>query len=376
MTYETIQEIEARKAEIAAILAGDTADVDLDALASEMDDIDARRAEIENDIEKRTALEARVLTEGIPMTITLNNEEPEVRADLASPEFRSAYWKTMAGEELTAAEERAYTHTTDNYGGALPVETVAGIWSLIEESHPIVSDITIYRTGTVLELTKHTSIAAGDAATVAEGVANDDEQNVFAKVTLSGKDFSKHVEISYALDFMTAGALEAYLTKEIADRLGAALAADIVAEINTGVAAGNKKATDAGVALSWGDVAAAFGLLDGVGAPTVYTRSATLYNSLVSMVDGEGRPLFQVSMQEGARGALLGAPVKVEDAVAANTILIGDPNAVVGNMVKDIMIEEDRDIKRHVRIFSGYARFECELMVDTGFVVLTVTPSV
>ena len=92
------------------------------------------------------------------------------------------------------------------------------------------------------------------------------------------------------------------------------------------------------------------------------------------MVDTTGRPIFQQNANESIRGTLMGFPVKVEDAIADDLVWIGDPKQVVGNMVQDIMVESDKDIKKHVNIFSGYARFQCKLLASKAFAKLDVTP--
>lgn len=290
----------------------------------------------------------------------------------ASPEYRSAFFKKLAGETLSEIEERAFTSTTANFGGALPVETVKQIISNIEEEHPILRDITLYRSGTILEVTLHNAIAAGDAAVVNQGVANADEENTWAKVTLSGKDFAKSVEISYALSKMNGQALEAYLVQEISERLGAALAKDVVTQVVADTHADNKKTSAAVKVTTFVELNGLFALLKQAKGKAVYCNEFTLYSYLTSIVDTTGRPVFQPSMQDGVAGMLLGSPVKVEDAVADNIFLIGAPKKVIGNMVQDIMIESDRDIKRHVDIFSGYARFECKLTNAKSFVVFTM----
>lgn len=353
-------------------------DADLNALETELDGLKEERKVIMDKAEKRKKMMDDVA--GMKdVTVLENFKEERGKEKMAdnftakSPEYRSAYFKTLAEEKLTEVEQRAYTHTTTNYGGALPVETVDGIWNMIEEQHSILGDITLYRTGTIIELTKHTAIVAGDAKEVAEGVANDDEQNTFVKVTLSGKDFSKHVEISYALGKMTAGALETYLTAEIAERLGNALAEEVIKQIDKDMDATNKAlATETNV-IEWKEITKAYGSIKNAGALTVYVNNSTLYNHLVSIQDGQNRVAFQNSMQEGVQGALLGATVKIEEALADDVILIGDPKKVVGNMIQDIMVERDKDIKRHVDIFAGYARFECALVAPKAFAKLTVT---
>lgn len=374
-----LKEIEARMATIKVEL--DKEDVDLNALETEINELKEERKVIMDKAEKRKKMMDDVA--GMKDATVLENFKEERGKDkmpenytAASKEYRSAYFKTLSGEKLTEVEERAYTHTTTNYGGALPVETVDGIWNLIEEQHSILGDITLYRTGTIIELTKHTAIVAGDAKTVAEGVANADEENTFVKVTLSGKDFSKHVEISYALGKMTAGALEKYLTAEIAERMGAALAKDVIAQIDTDMDATNKALVTKAADVEWAEITGAFGSIKNAGSLTVYVNTSTLYKRLVSIQDASKRVAFQGSMQEGAQGVLLGAQAKIEEALADEVILIGDPKKVVGNMIQDIMIESDKDIKRHVDIFSGYARFECALVAPKAFAKLTVTPGV
>lgn len=163
-------------------------------------------------------------------------------------------------------------------------------------------DITIYRTGTILEVVKHTAIAQGAAKTVAENAANDDEQNTFVKVTLSGKDFAKCVDISYAMERMSVDALEQYLIDEISASLGDALAGDVIAQIGTDMTSGNKVNSAANDTLTFRELAALFGKLKRVSAVTVYATRATIYNHLVGMVDTTGPPHLPAFRPGGAGG--------------------------------------------------------------------------
>lgn len=293
--------------------------------------------------------------------------------NVTSKEYRNAFLKNLVGSEMTVEERAAFTHTTANTTAPLPTTMLNEIWDLVSKQHVIMGDIKTYRTGTILEVVKHTAIVAGKAAVTAQGVANaDDEQNTMVKVTLSGKDFSKHVIISYAMAAMSIDALEAYLTAEIAANIGEALADDTIATVKAAVAAGNK-VNSAGVkVVTYLELAKLFGLLKFVNNRVVYVNNATFYNYIVSIADTTGRPIFQPSMQDGAQGVLLGAQVKIEESVADNEIFVGDPQKVVCNMVQDILIEQDRDIKTHTNIYAGYARAESALLNDTSFAILTV----
>ena len=116
-------------------------------------------------------------------------------------------------------------------------------------------------------------------------------------------------------------------------------------------------------------------LKNGKGGVVIYANNATIYGKLVGMVDTTGRPIFQPNAQAGAEGQLVGFPIKREDAIADNKILIGYPKTVVGNIIQDIMLETDRDIKKHVITYAGYARAEFKLVAPKAFALLTVSPS-
>ena len=298
-----------------------------------------------------------------------------------SKEYRIAWDKMMLGLPMTDEERNAFTHTTGTTSGqtagyTIPTTLVNKIWDLIEGKHAILGDITVYRTGTILEVVKRTAIAAGDAGTVSEAAApSNDENNTFAKVTLAGKDFAKTVKISYALGIMSIDGFESFIVNEIGDRLGAALAADIITQIGTDY---DSTHNDLDCATSgkvvWTDIAGALAVLKNVGDIVVYASQTTIYKYIVGMVDTTGRPLFQHDANEKIRGYLAGFPVKVEDAIADDLIWIGDPKQVVGNMVQDIMVESDKNIETHVIVYAGYARFQCALLAPAAFAKLDVTP--
>lgn len=380
-----ISELQARAAAIPAEMSADgvteeTRKALLDELNGIKTEIDQRKQAAEAAAEIRAAV-ANGEGETIRSLNDMEGNKMEKTYNAASPEYRSAFLKTLKGEELTEEERSAYTGTTgdttaNNHGMGLLVPTTMlnRIWDLIEEQHAIMGDITLYRTNTYLTIPVHTAIAQGDATTVAENAANDDEINNWNTVTLHGVDYSKTVKISYAMATMSIDALETYLTNEIAARLGAAMARDTIAGILA-----NYYTTDATFValsdtLSFNQVAQAFGALHNAnGQAVVYANNRTIFNRFVGMVDSNGRPIFQANAQIGAAGTLIGAPVKTEDGLSDDVILVGYPQNVVGNVVQDVMVESNRDIEKHVIVYSGYARYESKLIAPKSFAKITVT---
>ena len=348
----------------------------LDEAAAKKKEIEALDAAWQKEKEMRDSLNALGEQPGMPGE--LRNDAPlrtggEMQAMGAdSAAYRNAFLKHISGrdDEMTQMENAAFTHTTGNTAAPLPTTMLDKIWDLVSGQHSILEDITIYRTGTILAVVKHTAVTQGKAKKVDEGAANDDEKNTLVKVTLSGHDFSKNVDLSYAEAEMSIDALESYLVNEIATSIGEAMAEDVVTTIGTGVAAANK-VTGKAAKLTYAEIADALGKLKRVGNCVAYMQRGTLFNQLVSMVDTTGRPIFQPTAQAGAMGTLLGATIKIEDAVADGTILVGDPKKVLYNMVHDITIETTKDIKHHVYTYAGYARGEGALVDDVAFVQLT-----
>lgn len=305
--------------------------------------------------------------------------------DIASPEYRSGFLKTMLGRqsEMTQEERDAISYvatTTDStYGAGLLVNKTLmdKIWERVKETHSIVADIDMLSFPGIIDIPIHTQIVQGDAATVAENAQNDDEVNQFITITLNGQDISKHLWISYAMQKMSIDAFEPYLAKEIATRIGDKVATMIVTQILTDYDSTNNTMNSTAVkAASYKDMAELFAMPTlGEGRFVVYGKRATIYKYLVGMVDTTGRPIFQPNAQTGAENVLIDAPVKEEDAVPDNVLLVGYPQTVVGNMIQDIMIESDRDIVKHKIVYSGYARFGCRLVQPKAFAKYTVKQS-
>lgn len=299
--------------------------------------------------------------------------------------YRDAFFNYLRGEKLNKEQNSAFEArngfkpenvlTTTTEAAALPTQTLDMIWDLCEEQHAILEDIDIRRTGVVIKVTKRTSITEGKGSKKTkeqEGQTDTLLIDVKTPVELTGNDFSATVELSYAAAKMSIGALEEFIAKDVAEQVGWAMAKDVVETIEKSMNA-NNKVPAVGNEFTYSEVAKTFGKCKRCRGLTAYVSNTTLYNYLVSMVDKEGRPIFQPNAQDGAKGSVIGAAIRLEEAVADGKILVGDPKRVIGNVVQDIMVETDRDIKAHTVIYSAYARMQAELIDDQSFASLTAT---
>lgn len=276
-------------------------------------------------------------------------KEMENVITVASPEYRDAFYAMIAGNET--AEQRAVLATPISVDGdgtndgaaiALPKALDEKIWDNIHTAHPVLGDISYLRTGIVMEVTRHTAMAARVSGKKDAAASAGAEENTFVKVTLAGVDYEKYVELTYAEAKMSKGALEDYLAEEIAAELGEALAKDVFAKMLSDATTAQKVTATSDL---FADIKNALGKC--AGNPVIYAPSS-LYFGIVGAVNTSGAP-FNI-------GNVLGVTVKKDDAATGVTVV--DPKMFVMNEIQPIMIESNKDIKLHRVVVSGYLRAE------------------
>lgn len=344
-----IDEINARLTEIRGLVDAATGE-ELTALETEVAALTAERQQIEDEAQTRQQMRESIAA-GLVTGKTIENHEEENKMEnrtftLESEEYRSAFLKSLRRDEMSEAETRAFTFLTTNTAAPLPTVMQNRIIDLIGEAHPIVADVYTMNSNTAITIPVAQAVAA-DAGETAEGAAANELSITFDDINLAGKDYTANVKLSYRMQRMAIPAFEDYLVSQIAARLGAKLAADIVANIGGVISA-------ASATVDYAGICSAFGSLKRTGAVVVYGTRKTIFEKLVGMVDGQKRPIFQSSINAGAAGTLLGATIKVEDAIAEGTLLIGDPSKYLQNVVAPIIIENGKDLDNHVVTYSGY----------------------
>lgn len=364
---DRIAEIQARLAEIDKEIDGTTGEA-FDKLETEARNLTAELNGLREEAKRKKEMRSNIAAGLVGATIEKNEEETPMEKrtfTLESEEYRSAFLKNLRGEDMTEVEQRAFTFLTTNTTAPLPTVMQNRIIDLIGEAHPIVADVDTLRSGSAISIPVAKSIAA-DAGKTAEGEASNDLKITFENVDLSGEDYTADVEMSYKMAHMAIPAFEDYLIAKIAERLGAKLAAGIVAKIKEKMNAANKVQTG----INYANICAGFGELKRVGAVVVYGTRKAIFNKLIGMVDQNKQPIFQKAITEGAAGHLLGAIIKIEDAIGDTELLIGDPKKYLQNEVVPVLIESDKDLKKHKFIYSGYTCQEGDLTDDKAFALV------
>lgn len=366
-----LDEINTRLAAIQDEIEGASGEA-LTALETEVTNLTAERQQIMDEIQTRQQLRSNIAAGLVTGKIIEENQEEKPMENrnftLASEEYRSAFLRHLRGEDMNDVEKRAFTFLTTNTTAPLPTVMQNRIIDLIGEAHPIVADVYTMPSGSAITIPVAKSVNA-DAGKTAEGAASNELQITFDDVNLSGEDYTANIKMSYKMRHMAIPAFEDYLISQIAERLGAVLATGIVANIKSGMAAGNK-ITAGEDGILYENVCAGFGELKRVGTVFVYGTRKGIYNKLVGMVDSTGRPIFQQPITAAAAGVLLGATIKFEDAIGDAELLIGDPKKYLQNVVAPVIIESDKDLDTHQVVYSGYTCQEGVLTDDKAFALV------
>ena len=137
-----LAEIRNRKMEIRSLLSG-SANVDLQALKDELDKLEIE----ERSIEERQEIANKIVVKEVETRTIVGKEDDRVEnfgAD--SKEYRSAFFKSLKGEDLTEVEKRALTFTTSTAGAVIPTETLNKIYEKLEQDsvlYPLVQHYSI-----------------------------------------------------------------------------------------------------------------------------------------------------------------------------------------------------------------------------------------
>lgn len=296
--------------------------------------------------------------------------------------MENAFAKTLMGKELTVTEMQNVTYAEDNQV-VIPTTTMNEIIGLVGEQYPFFGDARHLEIKGNVILPKHKAILSGDAKAYGEKETTAVEENDFVKVTLSGVEVAKLIEVSFKIENMSVAAFMTYLKQELADRIG-----KLVGEmVFTGVRANGEfegaiKVLDdaqqsvkytSGTDITLKNITDAMSKIKSAhsNGAAVYVSNETLWTQLVNIVDGVGRPLFVSDVTSGGVGRMFGRVVKVDGGVPEGAVVIA--NAAKGyavNTNKGLSVETDKDLKNRTTQFLGHAIMDGAVTDETAMVVI------
>lgn len=393
------------EAEVRGLQNDDAGMARLRELQTEVDGLEARRGELdvevralETQIERLETIESARSGRVDLTPIEQRSNEMEnmtVEQVRASAEYRSAWLRSIAVDaegnhifgELNEAEQRAFTFMTTNTTAVVPVETQNRIVDRLRHEAPMLDDATISAITNGFAIPVRTAIAAGDAAVVGQAAANEDEQDTFVLITMTGVDIKKHAVMTRRMQFQSIDAFEDWLVEDISKRITVAKEKVIIARLD-GTAPATGESVNANVKIDAGNVMSGntvtysdavirsiMAKIDEPGQVVVYANRYTIFNGLAGIEDGAGHKAFIMTPQDDPtiKGVIYGAVVKEDVNLANNVAYFGVRGAVKANNFAPLEVTPAIEPKTANRIFTGSEIFDAGLENPKAFVKATFT---
>src|SRR5699024_10107288 len=277
-----------------------------------------------------------------------------------------------------------FTHTTINTPTLIPDTVIAGIEGLMEEQYPLLADVRKFNVHGNLTMNRHESIEARDAVWYAEEVVVADEENKFGQFTLTGHALSKAVTVSWKMKAMAVGAFIPFIQREIASRMGVALA--------TGVTRGSGENEPNGIIttlkaqadtpqvieyenLEYSNLTGAAAKIHSslLGQVAIYANNKTVWNTLANLLDKNGRPIFIPDVTTGGVGRMFGYTVKADGSLQEGEILFGnaDKGYILNTNEPMKMVTQDHAKPRKTD-YVAYGIYDGDVYEPQAFALLTV----
>ena len=381
-----LEQINARIAEIRSLLDGNDPNIDIEALTNEVNDLLQQRSALQQAETRRRELRARiaggegeVIRSGIGAPAAPQGEQRG--AD--SIEYRNAWLRNLARDNqgnmllgpMTESERRAFVFTTENTGSVVPTMVLERIAELVEASAPLLADSTPSSFTRGFGVPRHKQTKTGDAAVTSEGIANEDEEDVFDLLALDGEEIKKHIVMSRKMQIQSIEAFFTWVTEHLAERIRQAKEKLIISRLeNTEVGmAATQKVENA--TLTDEIVLKAMGLIKCAGIKCIYANNSTIWNHIAKATDAEDKKLFIPNAMGDPKivGRVYGAAVREDTEVADGVIYIGVPKKLLTNNFEDLEIFPAIEPKTMKRIITGYSLFDAGLEHPEAFVKITLT---
>lgn len=396
----TIAEIEQRTRDIQTEI--DTnADADIESLNIELRGLKAAR----DNIETRSA-DAQQQQDGFNVITGTNPQQQQGAVKFGSDvfdtkEYRSAFFKTLLGQQLDSAEKAAYDagvkeaekrqdafiSSTDAIN-VIPTETLNEIITKARKMGGLLPECRAFAMPTKISIPVATP--SGKAAWHVEGATVDAEKVQPDHVTFDAFEILKIFAISAKARRMSIPAFESYLTDElracIMDTLADAIINGSGTAQGTGILTGVTWATTgdnknhvqvaAGGSIAYTDVIEAVALLKrgySQGAKWAM-NNATLYRVFYGMTDNNKRPLFIADPKSESVGKILGYEIVIDDNIPDNVALLGNWRYMGYNIPEGIAIEVSREssFRKGLIDYRAMAIADCKPILPDAFVKLSI----
>lgn len=317
----------------------------------------------------------------------------------ATPEYRSAFYKTLMGRKLTDNEQAAFNavveqradaySTSSEVAAVIPTQTYNQIISKARTMGGLLAEARAFHMPTKISIPIATPTA--NASWHTEGAAVDTTEPSITNITFDGYEILKIFSISVKVKAMTINAFESYLADELTACVMGTINAALVSGTGSGQGSGletitwvetagstqNAVEVAHGSDVAYSDVVATAALLKrgyAQGAKWAMNNK-TLYTVFYGMVDDNGRPVFIADPKNEGVGKILGFDVVIDDNIDDDAAYLGNYSKYLGyNLPMGITLDSSKDSSfKSGRIdYRAMAIADCKPILTEAFVKLYV----
>lgn len=296
--------------------------------------------------------------------------------------YRVAFFKRLQGKELSPEELTAYSSGTSSAGAVIPTQTAEEIITKLKERAPLLQEITLLQVqGNVTFAVEGTNNAA---AIHTENASITPAADTLVKVSLSGWEVTKLIQVSDTVKTMSINAFEGWLVDMLVESIADKISDMIINGTGSSQAKGIEKAN------TWGDtnsvsvaktgsltsanVQTLIGLLGGgydANAKFIMSKK-TLYTDFMPLQDNSKNDIVT---REGRSYYVYGYPVLIDSRVTEHEAYLGDLKKYVGNLAESVNVKADFDIDTNSNKYLGVAIFDGAPALGEAFVKLVKATS-
>lgn len=296
--------------------------------------------------------------------------------------YRVAFFKRLQGKELSPEELTAYSSGASSAGAVIPTQTAEEIITKLKERAPLLQEITLLQVqGNVTFAVEGTNNAA---AIHTENASITPAADTLVKVSLSGWEVTKLIQVSDTVKTMSINAFEGWLVDMLVESIADKISDMIINGTGSSQAKGIEKAN------TWGDtnsvsvakagsltaanVQTLIGLLGGgydANAKFIMSKK-TLYTDFMPLQDNSKNDIVT---REGRNYYVYGYPVLIDSRVTEHEAYLGDLKKYVANLAESVNVKADFDIDTNSNKYLGVAIFDGAPALGEAFVKLVKATS-
>jgi HK97 family phage major capsid protein len=368
-TTMTVEELEARRAQIGVEAEQDGAD--LDALEAEIKgikaELEARKEAAAKKAEIRTAVATgagEVIAEA-PQTPIPTEERKMFKID--SIEYRDAWTKKIIGRELNE-EERAALGAA---GAVIPTMTVNAVWDKLTGPADLLGKVDVSQFPTYVRFPKATTKAAATGQAVGGTIT--ESSDVIGYIDLIPNEYVKLLTVGADIDHMAVSAVHDWIVNNLVESIRAEINKDIVVGTGTNELKGILTSVSADSTAIPATVTKA-SLLKIMGALGSNYQGGAVWIMTPAMFYENVMTLTQLNdyiINDGFNFKLFGHDVVLMSELLVSTketILYGDPKAYKLNVFKALEVKPFETATTTNIQFRGATMADGELIDAAAFV--------